>query len=359
MNWLNFLENGGESFTQDDILWLANGLKAALGQGFSIRGVNTYVMNGMRSTLISGTTYGHTAGVVIINGEVCLIDADTTGIDVSAFPYRYIEPVVTYDSTGLIPFATGGPYNLYQITKYVVNGYATSQTGKIRLDTLPYFEDLINDIVFSQGAAVTISGGLIELPAFDNIFQVNISSTDTLNEIIKFDPSMTMLWLQFVGTNPTDTVTINNGNILTPGGLSYVFKSGDWVMLIADGSTPSYNLVTKGGTTSWQPVTSFGTGWQNIGGANTLRFLKDANGIVTINGAAGNTTLFTSGTNILIFTLPIGYRPTQNVFKYIYNEDGADPCLIYVGVGGDVNLYQSGLSGVNIIPHLDIQFPTL
>ena len=341
MKSLNILDLGGMPFTQNRVKWLQDGIKEAIGNGLTFGGYSSLVISGARSTFIGGTTYGNTAGKVVINGEVCDIDADTVGIDVNALPHRYIEPVITFDASGNVTNFNTTTAQLYQIIKYKVVGYTSTQAGKVEWDTLPYFEDIINDMVFNKGANQSINAGLLELPSFENIFTVNISSSDTLNEIIKFDPSMTVLWLQFVGTDPTDYVTINNGSgINTPGGNSYIFKSGDWAMFIADPGIGIYQLVNNGDQVTPWVVPSFISSVVtfSVPVDDAVKFKSSMNGRIELKGQI-NTASYPGGI-ISLFILPAFARPSEDYYFYItgLSSGALIPIIIHVGTNGLVTI---------------------
>ena len=52
----------------------------------------------------------------------------------------------------------------------------------------------------------------------------------------------------------------------------------------------------------------FNTGWSNVGGGNAAAaYFKDSHGVIHLRGRVKRT----SGTAVLIFTLPAGYRPAS------------------------------------------------
>ena len=339
--------NGGFPLTLDDFRWLLDGLKGAIAGGLSIGGHDTYVISGALDQLITGSTYGNTAGKVMIAGEVCDIDADTVGIDTASLPYRYIEPVVTFDAAGSKVFADSSVHDTYQLTKYKINGYATLQTGKIQWQ-LPYLDDIITEIVFKTGADAAITGGLVFLDPFANIYNINISPVDTLTTIIRLDPSTPVIWIKFVGANPTDTITIApSSGIITPAGKTFVFKSGDWVQFVARDAS-IYELATLDQQAgSWTNMPSYSDGWVSYGG---FQMRKNSDGLVTLRGSISNPSY--GGGVTFPFAMPSGFAPTTPVNFAVFSHDGVFGRL-KLQIGASFIELPSITAPTSVIVHLD------
>lgn len=78
---------------------------------------------------------------------------------------------------------------------------------------------------------------------------------------------------------------------------------------------------------------AFQNGWANFGGDwSTMAFAKDAAGFVHLKGSIAAGTF-----NVPVFTLPVGYRPTQNLFVPVAFQSTG-----YVYSNGDVVIVQLG-----------------
>jgi hypothetical protein len=79
----------------------------------------------------------------------------------------------------------------------------------------------------------------------------------------------------------------------------------------------------------------FGTGWGRGGTEMKPGFWKDPYGTVHLQGQAGRS----SGTNEVIFTLPPGFRPTEEEFFVVYPSGGDGVTTIDVNEAGQVLLF--------------------
>ena len=80
---------------------------------------------------------------------------------------------------------------------------------------------------------------------------------------------------------------------------------------------------------------AFESGWGPGGSEQVPGFWKDPFGTVYLQGQAGRT----SGTNTTIFTLPPGYRPTDNSYFATYPSGGDGDVSIAVNANGEVTLF--------------------
>ena len=86
---------------------------------------------------------------------------------------------------------------------------------------------------------------------------------------------------------------------------------------------------------------TFLNSWVNFGGTDaSLQYKKDADGTVTVKGAVKNGTL-----NTAVFTLPVGYRPTEGVISAqgqnasIFCRVNVSPAGVVQQVGGASTVY--------------------
>jgi len=74
--------------------------------------------------------------------------------------------------------------------------------------------------------------------------------------------------------------------------------------------------------------------WDAAGSEQVPGFWKDPFGTVYLQGQAGRT-----GSDSVIFTLPEGYRPTENSYFSTYPSGGEGTVAIAVNASGNVNLF--------------------
>ena len=77
------------------------------------------------------------------------------------------------------------------------------------------------------------------------------------------------------------------------------------------------------------PVTSFNNTWEAWGAGYAVSYWKDAVGIVHLTGGIRDGTVSVGTASVPIFTLPVGYRPTQIQYQPIVSTDSSD-----VPIGG-------------------------
>lgn len=288
------------------------------------------ILSGVNQVLVSGSEYNYTAGYVILNGEICYVAASSAPIDSSANPYLYIELDVTYDPTGLETFENNVAYDTYEVRRAKVVGYSTIQSGKVAYGSRA--EVVLNDLILAyahtftkrqslaQGDSSTISAGddFIFLNVnTGNAFNVDIDDVNT--EVEKFTvtvPNGTWWLVNFTGTGSQVVLKTGTGsNRIETGGVKYVFKAGESALFVRVDN--AYKLVN--GFRKLEPWHVLGaTGEPTLQTTWTqspapVRFIKDEFGDVTIMGSCVSVN-YTTGTNSLLFTLPVGYRPTQSLF---------------------------------------------
>lgn len=121
-------------------------------------------------------------------------------------------------------------------------------------------------------------------------------------------------------------------------------------------------LKLAGAAGTWANVSTFGTGWVSAVSPQVVRYLKDGFKRVQIQGVAANNS-FSTNTNITIFTLPVGFRPTNDLVIPVYIIIGSSGSISKVFISsstGIVLFNDTGLSAQNVAIHLDsISFPAV
>ena len=248
MNKLNTNDNGGMPFEEDDIRWWDDAYREGFKGIASFLG-NHVLLSGLVSSLdITGTKLSVTEGFIVLNGEILKVPATTAPIDISAFPYVYVELDVSYDPTGLEAFENGSQFDTYEVRVGKVNGYAAAQAGAVFLTNFQnlYRADiLINKMILdyehsftkrqsmAQGsdAVSVVNNNAITLnQPSGNVFNLNIASANVPMERFGVTVSSgTLLIIRFTGSGFID---IKDGSSLTKairtrGGYSFRFYVGE------------------------------------------------------------------------------------------------------------------------------------
>lgn len=134
-----------------------------------------------------------------------------------------------------------------------------------------------------------------------------------------------------------------------------IIKSKNYV---EDVSGVKINLITGDveiNSDSWHYVgevdqPSFQNSWENYSATQKLRFFKNSNNTITINGSVKNGT-YTDGT--IIFILPSTYRPSQDNWFIGYGTSSTNYFRILIDTSGNIKVYD--LTG-NTIVNIDINF---
>jgi hypothetical protein len=96
----------------------------------------------------------------------------------------------------------------------------------------------------------------------------------------------------------------------------------------------------------------FGAGWERAGVEMKPGFWKDPFGTVHLQGQAGRVT----GTNDIIFTLPPGFRTTEEEFFVVYPSGGEGVTTIDVAPDGSVELFSFATGGDGFVGLGNIAF---
>lgn len=144
---------------------------------------------------------------------------------------------------------------------------------------------------------------------------------------VVLSPSAGTHTYKVVGKRVTGTGTLTNN----------VFSGGTSFILVEDitGSGISGHTHTELDDSGWVPINSFANGWNYYGGSYTANVFSSAAwrkkaGIVYLRGLIYNGTI-TSGT--IMFTLPVGFRPTAGLSR-LFNTTSND-AICRIDVQGD------------------------
>jgi hypothetical protein len=359
MNTLDIDKTGGLKFTQDDLLWAFKGFIEAITNGLTLKGQQNYIIAGC-TPIVPGsggpTFQGHTAGLVMLNGEICVIDADPVGIDTMSDPTSgwVFEKASTFDPSGNKGFFSGGPIQMYKITKAVIVNDPTPPTDSFDFNSMPRQETLIaqsitplamqfaKTIAFKQGANKSIVGGVLSLDSDGNSVNVAITANDTLTGISvlsTYYPSGTFVFLQFTGSAGS-TVTVTPGlGLVTPGSRNYVYNAGDWCIFMVNGG--NFRLMEKDGKSPWNQPSAFLNSWINTG-PFPFRYRKSSDNRVTLDGTLIKVT-YSSGMEV-VYNLPAKDRPSQDQ-NFMFVGMGGQPCTVYISAStGDVTVSIAGIT---------------
>ena len=90
----------------------------------------------------------------------------------------------------------------------------------------------------------------------------------------------------------------------------------------------------------WKTLT-LANGWKVYPGTRHPAYTIDANNFVHLRGG-----MFTAGTNAMAFTLPVGFRPNQNVYV-VTVAINAKPAQLVITTEGIVNV-QAGVNQTDV-----------
>jgi hypothetical protein len=236
--------NGGMPLVQDDLGMIQDAIESAVGTGLSINGEDTYFIKPPVQTAVSGLL-SFTAGIAVVGGKLYETNA-VSGINVFTTPHIYLELVTTFDPAGLKVFATGGAaINTWQIDKMTITAYSTVQVGKLEYYGIPNFSQIIASIVedsrniftrtqsWGKGGDAVLTTGNLALDSNGNSYNVTIAAASILN-FIQITPGTSeegaIIILKFIGTTGYQVTVNNTATLITPGGIPYVYKAGDFAL---------------------------------------------------------------------------------------------------------------------------------
>lgn len=257
MNKLLTTNNGGHPLELDDFRWWQDGNAEAFKALAKVFG-DSFIISGFVASGIGTNNTTWTAGYVVLDGEVCKVDASAAPIDTSANTYIYVELAVSYDATGLESFENNVQVDTYEIRKATIVAYAAAQIGKVAYLTMSTAEAIINSMItgyahtftkrqsFAQGEdnAATTGSGIVSLTSFTsgNVYNLNIDlATVPLTRLSAPMPNGTLMGLRFTSAS-NGTVVIGDGTGTNYGfdtnGKSYLFKANEIALFFWVDSKP-------------------------------------------------------------------------------------------------------------------------
>jgi hypothetical protein len=156
------IQTGGLLPDNDLFMHVQNGAHEslkALVEAFGIGATESFKLHGVEVTLSGsgGTTATWTAGAIVLDGEICLVDAGTVNRTLSQ-DFRFAFS----DSWGASDYITGGPQNTRLTRKAtIVAGTAVIPVTTMQYDA-PYLSEVIAGLVVntdSSSGAFGASGG--------------------------------------------------------------------------------------------------------------------------------------------------------------------------------------------------------
>ncbi|HLP51245.1 MAG TPA: hypothetical protein VK154_10205 [Chitinophagales bacterium] len=325
MNRLKTTDNGGFPLELDDLRWQEEAVRDAFKGLTSFLERDNIILSGVAISGLGTANTTWTEGYVLINGEVCKVDAPTIPLNTvnQAFS-TYIEVVVEYDANGLETFENNVAYDTYEKRKATITTYATAQPGKTHYIGFATVKDVINTFIlnythrftacqsWAQGTSVAIAPNQNLIPVDNgsgNVFNINIDNAlQTMVGTSTTFPNGTWLAFKFTGNaNSQIKIGDNNTEFKTPQGKTFVFRAGEIAHFIQlDGKLHLVNGFRI--PDEWITVSAFASGW--LPSPLPVKYFKNELDEVSIIGAVSSNT-YTTAENELVFTLPLGYRPQQ------------------------------------------------
>lgn len=355
MNKLLTTDNGGHPLELDDFRWWQDGNAEAFAALAKVFG-DSFIISGFIASGIGTNTTTWTAGYVVLDGEVCKVDASAAPIDTNANPYIYVELDVSYDATGLEPFENNAQIDTYEVRKATLVAYAAAQVGKVAYLTMSTAEAIVNSMItgyahtftkrqsFAQGEDNTAANGsaivTLTTPTSGNIYNLNIDlATVALTRFAAAMPDGTLLGLRFTSASSGEVV-ISDGTATNYGfdtnGKSYLFKSKEIALFFwVDGKPRLINPIRL--AEEWQTlVLAAGT-------TGTLKARLLDNGDVAVVGSI--IVDFTVHTNpaVAFTSLPAAkYYPLFAQPIVAGNDSADDVKVITVSTAGALTFAQIG-----------------
>ena len=259
------------------------------------------------------------AGSILQYHTIGLLLDVTWGIGETA--YQEAQTVVTNEH-GLftIRIGEGTPTGAGEFPNYTdINWYEATQWG------LRIFAD------FEGGTAYNYFGGaFIKAVPFANTANEANVLLDSAIVANPFNPLDKKVYTDNgyklgVGTTAPDTTLHVLGKLKYQDGSE---GAGKLLMSDQDGNAG------WSGATGWQNITLL-NGWDEFGGV-TPTYNRMPDGTVRLRGR------ITDHSTDIIFVLPAGSRPAQNLFIPVYNDDLNGNSFMIVNVNGEVTMYASG-----------------
>lgn len=353
-------DNGGLKLRSDDVRWLQQGLADAIAGLAQLNGETTYFIEMPVFTTAGGTT-SYTDGLVVINGEVCVIDAGSFN---SAYFNIYLETDESFDAAGDKPFfAIPGTHQTYRILKGKITSYAAPQVGLTSIAVVKDRSKILSEIIAAQindfSKTQSFGKGTINswimpnltLNADGNTYDLNFANGDELKYLsnpLAGSPG-TVIRVHLIGATSTSTITVKEGgNIYTPGHIDFLFRHDDILTFVAD--TGSYWRLQGRANSSYTPVTCApSTGFFTSGFAPG--FKRTSDNCLIMRGTVATSTLGANTSGNVMFMLPAGIRPARNYDIVRVNEDGV--YKIRIATSGAVSYQSVTVSSATTIINLE------
>lgn len=321
MNRVNWMQLGGAPIANDDWDFQDAGLIAEFKKLVSFLGDNFIVSGG---GVIGSGPVAYLPAVISLNGEMLQVPIEV--IDIAITPHVYIEVDETDDPAGIRTLENGLPGSIWKVRKGRYVGYSTVQTGKVLVSSLKTAHAIISENVetfehnftkrqvFHQEVAYLYDGDntIDDANISANVLYVAKSPLATpslVPNIVGFASSTFNGTVYFVYFD-CECIVKQSANLTTPGGLNYRFKPGDTALFCRINGV--FRLFTdKSFDESWHSVVTGGeitpiSPWSGT----DLNFRKDGDFVSIIGLVSTNT--YNNG-SVHIFTLPVGYRPKNNL----------------------------------------------
>lgn len=369
MNRLKTTDNGGFPLELDDLRWQEEAVRDAFKGLTSFLERDNIILSGVVISGMGTANTTWTEGYVLINGEVCKVDASATPLNtVNQVFSTYIEVVVEYDPNGLETFENNVAYDTYEKRKATITTYATAQPGKTHIIGFHRAKDIINEFIlnyeheftacqaWAQGsdAAAYTGNRLLSINTSEgNAYNINIDHADTVISGITA-PFTNGMWLalRFTG-NTFSTIRIGDDNdeFKTPGGKTYLYKTGEVAVFVQfNGKLYLTNPLRESETwhvvgTSGEPAFQNGWAQSGSGGGQPIPIVafRNENGIVELKGKVYNPSYTTAEKTV--FTLPFTI-PHKRVFPVISADGGQNVYNAVIYPNGNVDIEHSTITGL-------------
>jgi len=258
--------NGGFPFELDDLRWIGQGLDESfkgLTEAFAKNDAGDFVLSGCALSNISfpsgSIQFDITAGYIVIDGEVCKVEAGT-GIVVSGAAWYFDIDTTDFDAAGNETFENATTNDTYQKRPAKIVGGSSIPSGRVsalqfgtktlasKIATLVANETFDFSKFIKFGVGSTTISSVNALFGDKNFVVVDFDGTVTnlkSGSLIASGKTGTLVLAKFNKTGTSDTIVLNHNDPTTTAGYARFYTKtrdnvtvydGDIVVLVFDGT---------------------------------------------------------------------------------------------------------------------------
>lgn len=371
--------NGGISFEWDDLRWMDDAYRDAfygIMGSFGATIADSYIISGC-GVVSGGGNKTVSAGYICYEGEVCKVDAHVLAETPGHTYYWTLQ--TSNDTAGSETMENGASTECYQKRRVVLTS-ASSPPGSYMPMEAPTWKDKIRSYLLNEANAFTKTQSLF--------YNSTPASYDAGADLITLGDGNAFICILpaggphdvvgFVNNKPAGTIIEiaflniallkNSATLVLPGGADMQIASGGWVRFLYSGSDVWYcigsytqnqldinslksTMATKANKAqeAWTYIgdsaaPAFANGWINNNAPNRrASYRKNDMGMVSVRGQVAHTSY--AGGKEKIFTLPVGYRPTDLQRYVLPTGNGTNALYFQVSIDTDGDVEMDAMGG--------------